>query len=580
MTNEAPTRVLLIEDDELDAELLTEMLAGEPGAGVTVDCAGRLSEAVAKILGGIYDIVLSDLNLPDSRGLATFSSVQKIAPTLPILVLSGLDDENTALEAVRSGAQDYLVKGRVNGALLLKSIRYAIERNHASRELTRIAQELQLANQRLEHMALNDPLTELLNRRGLQDVLTHEVARAHRSGSNLVVLLIDLDDFKKINDNQGHSAGDAVLKEIALRMKRSLRSTDYAARVGGDEFLILLPDTIPAEGMKIAEVVRGAICDKPIDASGTALTATASVGVISVPPNAQTIDDLLAETHHVLYRSKRRGKNRVSFDGIDTSASPAQSQAHRVADQIRKENRFRSVLQPIMRLSDAKPIGFEYLCRSTISSIESPEEFLRVSLESNLSIVIDRQCLETSIDASHRLPTGLRRHVNVMPATILDMGVADFVAQFPEGRRGLYCIEISQNQIVGDPSYLEDVVDKLKEAGFFTTIEDVSFGQTSLESLVLLEPDFIKLDQAYLRGLANDRARLRSLTRLLKLAEALGTEVIAEGVESPTDVGALQAAGVKYGQGFFWGHPAELTTFHPLLPEWAIAELKREGSAV
>ncbi len=578
MANEAPTRVLLIEDDELDAELLTEMLAGEPGAGLKVDTAGRLSEAVAKILGGIYDIVLSDLNLPDSRGLATFSSVQKVAPTLPILVLSGLDDENTALEAVRSGAQDYLVKGRVNGALLLKSIRYAIERNHSTRELTRIAQELKSANQRLEHMALNDPLTELLNRRGLDGVLTHEIATAHRSGTNIIVLLIDLDDFKKINDNQGHSAGDAVLKEIAARMLRSLRSTDYAARVGGDEFLILLPDTIPAEGVKIAEVVRAAICDTPIEASGKPLTATASVGVISVPPNAQTIDDLLAETHHVLYRSKRRGKNRVSFDGVDPSAKA--TPVHRVADQIREENHFRSVIQPIMRLSDAKPIGFEYLCRSSITAIESPEDFLRVSLESNLSIVMDKQCLETSIDASHKLPAGLRRHVNISPATILDMTVAGFIAQFPEGRHGQYCIELSLNQIVGDPSYLEDVMDKLKEAGFFTAIEDVSFAKNSLESLVLLEPDFIKLHPTYSQGLASDRARLRSLTRLLKLAEALGTEVIAEGVESPSDMGALQASGVKYGQGFLWGKPAVLDAFIPILPEWARAELRREGMTV
>lgn len=579
MTKDAPTRVLLIEDDELDAELLTEMLDAEPSSNVKVECAGRLSDAVTRILGGGYDIILSDLNLPDSRGLSTFSSVQAVAPTLPILVLSGLDDENTALDAVRAGAQDYLVKGRVNGALLLKSIRYGIERNNSKRELTRIAQELQAANQRLEHLALNDPLTELLNRRGLQDVLTHEIARAQRSGSNMVVLLIDLDDFKKINDNQGHSAGDAVLKEIAARMRNPLRSTDYAARVGGDEFLIVLPDTIPAEGVKIAEKVRSAICDKPIEASGHSIAATASVGVISVPPNAQTIDDLLAETHHVLYRSKRRGKNRVSFDGIDPNAQI--SPRKRVADQMRKENRFRSVLQPIMRLSDSKPIGFEYSCRSTISAIESPEDFLRVGLEANMAIIVDRQCLETSIDASLKLPAGLRRHINVSPATILDMTVPAFIASFPDGRRGLYCIEISQKQIVGDPSYLDDVVEKLKEAGFLTAIEDVSFGQSSLESLVLLEPDFIKLDSTYARGLASDRARLRSLSRMLHLAESLGTEVIADGIESPTDVGALQAAGVKYGQGTQWGDPApELTDYLPVLPEWAAAELRLKGAAV
>lgn len=576
---DTPTRVLLIEDDDVDAELLTEMISGEPGSRVRVDLATRLSDAVKKILEENYDIVLSDLNLPDSRGLATFNRVQEVAPSLPILVLSGMDDETTALEAVRTGAQDYLVKGRVNGALLLKSIRYSIERNHSRRELTRIAQELQAANQRLEHMAQNDPLTELLNRRGLQDVLTHETARAHRAGTNIVVLLIDLDDFKRINDTLGHSCGDAVLKEIALRMRRPLRSTDYAARVGGDEFLILLPDTLPAEGVKIAEVVRSAVCDRPIDTGSGQVTATASVGVISVPPNARSIDDLLSETHHVLYRSKRRGKNRVSFEGlVPEMASPFALPA---IEDFRKENRFRAVIQPIVRISDGQSVAFEFLSRSNIASVESPEDFFRLSLEANLSTMIDRQCLSTCVAASRKLLPIFRRHINVSPATILDMTVPRFIEAFPEGQAGLYCIEISQHQIVGDPSYLEDVLEGLRSAGFLTAIEDVSFGKNSVESLVLLEPDFIKLDKTYAMGLASDRARVRSLARMLKLADAIGTDVIAEGVESPTDLGALKAAGVKYGQGFLWGRPApRVQDFRPTLPEAAIAELRSAGAAV
>lgn len=570
MTNAPPTRILMIEDDVVDAELLTEMLADEKSVRAQVDTAERLSDAVRKLDTNAYDIILSDLNLPDSRGLATFDEVHRHAGELPILILSGLDDETAALDAVRAGAQDYLVKGRVNGALLAKTILYSIERNRSRIELKRVNDALQAANQRLERMASNDALTDLLNRRGLQEALSHEVAVAHRAGTNLIVLLIDLDDFKRINDSMGHSAGDVVLKDVADRMRRTLRSTDYAARVGGDEFLILLPDTMPAEGLKIAEVVRAAICDVPVDVSGKPVTATASVGVISVPRKARNIDDLLAETHHVLYRSKRRGKNRVSFEGSDI---PGRENVIVAAmEGLRRDNVFRAVMQPIFRLIDTQPAGCELLSRSTIASAENPEEFFRLSLEVDMVSQVENQCLDACIEASRHLPRMLRRHLNISPSRLSDASLPPVADLLPDHQNGLYCIEISQNQIIGDPSYLSDPLDRLKKAGILTAIEDVSFGKNSLESLVLLEPDFVKVDRANVQGIAGDPARIRSMERMLKLAESLGMDVIVEGIETREDLGVLKSCGVKYGQGYLWGRPAAgLNDLRRYLPDSAMA---------
>ena len=574
----ALTRILMIEDDELDAELLIEILADEKSINTQVDVASRLSDALRRLDESAYDVILSDLNLPDSRGLDTFNAVNNHAKDLPILVMSGLDDENTALEAVRAGAQDYLVKGRVSGALLAKTILYSIERNRSRMELKAVNDQLQSANQRLERMAHNDSLTDLLNRRGLQDVLVHETARAQRNGTNTVVLLIDLDDFKRINDTIGHSAGDAVLKEVAARMKRPLRATDYAARVGGDEFLILLPDTMAAEGMKIAEIVRAAICDRTIDA-GQPVTATASVGMICVPRKARTIDDLLAETHHVLYRSKRRGKNRVSFEGADTAGGD--TPAVRVAEDLKKENAFTALIHPIIRLIDNHPVACEMLARSTIAAAERPDDFFRLSLEVDLVIQVERQCLTACVEASRSLPRALRRHINLSPAALGDITAAGIISALPDQQGSLFCVEISQNQIVGDPSYLAEPLDQLKRAGVLTAIEDVSFGKNSLESLVLLEPDFVKIDRTYITNIAEDRARMRSLERLLKLAESLGMDVIAEGIETEADLGVLKSCGVKYGQGFLWGRPsAKLDDFAAFLPEVVLNDLLGFGAVL
>jgi len=297
------------------------------------------------------------------------------------------------------------------------------------------------------------------------------------------------------------------------------------------------------------------------------VTATASVGVISVPRKARNIDDLLSETHHVLYRSKRRGKNRVSFEGSDM---PEGSALLRAMEDLRRERVFRAVLQPIFRLIDDHPAACELLSRSTLKAAEYPDEFFRLSLEADMSSFVEKQCLEACFAASRHLPKALRRHINISPATLLEMTVPAFVDAIPDHQTGLFCVEISQNQIVGDPSYLAEPLERLKQAGVLTAIEDISFGKNSLESLVLLEPDFVKIDRAYVTGIASDPARSRSLERMLKLAESLGMEVIAEGIESRMDLGVLKACGVKYGQGFLWGRPApRLNDFAAVMPEFA-----------
>ncbi len=436
------------------------------------------------------------------------------------------------------------------------------ERSAAAEERAR---ELAQVNVRLETLSLLDPLTELLNRRGLQQTLSQEIQRARREGESLLALLVDLDDFKRVNDTLGYAVGDVVLKEVAQKLREALRATDHVARIGGDEFMVLLPDTRPAEGVRVAEKVRLAVSGSPVwVSSGEVVRVTASFGLVSVPLGLPTLDDLVSHAHMALHESKHAGKNQVFFDHRKSTARVQTVREMRVdiLTMLRRGDQLRVVLQPIFRLADRACIGYELLSRLAVETFSMPDDFFRLCLEANMLTQVDHQCFKTCLETAARLPDDVRRHLNLFPSTLINVSSRELFASLPEGaRQDPFCIEISEQQIVGDPSYLAKPVEALKRSGVLIAVDDVGFGRTSLESLIFLEPHIIKIDKRCVQGIARDSSRIRSLTRLLQVAQALGTDVVAEGIESPEDLDALAGLGVPYGQGFLLGRPAPLAEF-------------------
>lgn len=555
-------KILLIEDDQDEVLVLREILAQAEGnhASMTFEIEGVdcLEVGMERLRQGGIDLILTDLNLPDSGGLDTFKKLQDVAPEIPIIILSVFYDDALALEAVRRGAQDYLFKKNIDSHLFIRTISYAIERNRIRIKLDLVTQKLKSANTRLKKLILLDPLTELLNRRGLQQVLSREIHWIRRGESDLLAVLIDLDDFKRINDRFGHAVGDIVLKEIARKLKGSLRVTDYVARVGGDEFLTLLPATRLPEGLHVAEKIRLAICEAPITlASGETIKITASIGVVSVFEEIVSIDELLSQTHSVLHQSKSTGKNRVSFDEKKSpGGNGGNNSLTEVLSALRQPNQFHALKQPIFRFSDEEKVGYEFLSRSWVKGFEMPDDFFRLSLEADMLTLVDHQCFKTCIAAGSELPPETKRHLNLFPSTLISIPVQHLLEPFLTSNQLNYCIEISEQQIIGDPSYLVPVVLAFKRAGICIAIDDVGFGRSCLESLVLLEPDIIKIDKRWVKGVARTKDHLQSLKRLIKIAESLDAEVIAEGIETVEDLNVLKDLGVKYGQGFLLGRPA------------------------
>src|SRR4051794_7453239 len=222
-TEAAIPRVLIVEDDPDWALLVGEILRHAETQVFEASTVNRLADAREELLEGGVDCVLLDLSLPDATGLDALFELEGVAPEVPVVILSGLDDEEVALRAVQSGAQDYLLKSHTEPAILARSVRYAIERKRSEVELA--------------YRALHDSLTGLPNRSFFFDRLDLALSRSARSGLRMAVLFLDLDGFKRINDTHGHAVGDRLLAEVAGRLQRTIRPPHPPAPFGGGGFI-------------------------------------------------------------------------------------------------------------------------------------------------------------------------------------------------------------------------------------------------------------------------------------------------------------------------------------------------------
>ncbi|MFH0984102.1 MAG: diguanylate cyclase [Candidatus Omnitrophota bacterium] len=542
---ELPVKILLVDDDPDFTKVFQISLRGEKRTFFSIETASSLQSALEMLGTQVFQLVLLDLGLPDSQGLQTFERIAAAHPEIACVILSGTDDETLSLEAVKKGAQDYVVKGEFRVAMISRILSYALERHQQKKKMEEL-------NARLERLSLADPLTQLFNRRGLQRMLSREIEISGREGTNLSVILLDLDNFKVINDSLGHAVGDIVLQEISKVLKNTVRVTDYVSRVGGDEFIILLPNTRLVEGVHFSERIRLAMCQTPVVvAGGHMVKITASFGVLSVSRRMASVDALLEETHAALAKSKQAGKNRVS------AGEGWEPRTDNVADSLRSGGCFRSVKQSIMDLQTEKAIGYEFLARTNIAGFEMPGEFFGFSMENNILSVVDQKCLEVALTAAREVQPASEKHVNLFPSTMTELQPEQFSRLFPPvSLCGAYCVEVSEQQILGDPSYLVHVVQELKRRKIGVAIDDVGFGRSCLESLIVLQPDVIKIDKRLVHNISHDKSQKETLRRLLSVVESLNARIIAEGIETREDLETLKELGVPYGQGFLWGQPA------------------------
>ena len=437
----------------------------------------------------------------------------------------------------------------------LASLRDVTQRAEAEASMMSLSTALEEANQQLQKLSTIDPLTETLNRRGIENALWNELERDRRSGSNLVAVLLSCDDLKGIIENLGHAVGDVLLKTIAERLKTALRPSDQIARISRDKFLLLLPDTRTAEGRQVAEKLRHAVGGSPLALSPHPLSVHMGVAVVQAPKETCSIEEILELAHSALKTDSQP----------EEAAAPRTANSTTVASQVPslsdpttaiENGSFHAVSQPIMELAGEEVVGHELLSRGPIGALEMPVDFFRLALESNMLASVDLSCLKACVAVSKRLMPRGKLHLNLFPSTILGTPserLMDLLADTDEAVT--FCIEISEQQFIGDPACLRDHVAAFKAKGIEVSIDDVGFGRSCLETLIMLEPDVVKIDRAYVDGASKDPNKRRLLSRLVKVSKALGAEIVAEGIESRDDLELLRDYGVRYGQGWLWGKP-------------------------
>ena len=285
--------VLLVDADRRRASAIARLLGDAALESFRTTPVGSFEAAVRQLSQGPFDVVLLDLALPDAPGLQAVSDLLAAAPDLPVVVLSSLDDERFALEAVLHGAQDYLIESEVDAGLLRRSIRHAIERKRLEREVRQLAR--------------HDPLTRLPNRTLFRDRLALALRRIARHDRLVAMLFIDLDGFKVVNDRHGHLAGDRLLAAVAKRLLRAVRRTDTVARFGGDEFTVLLEDLQdPDDPIRISEKILVEL-RQPFELGDRLVLLGASIGIAIASDSRQAPDALIRDADAAMYRAKAGG---------------------------------------------------------------------------------------------------------------------------------------------------------------------------------------------------------------------------------------------------------------------------------
>ena len=289
---EKPINVLVVEDSPTDALLLREALTDEPTVQFRTAHAESLSDALRCLQEQQFDLILLDLGLPDSQGLDTFARVREHVPQIPIVVLTGLDDDALALKAVQEGAQDFLTKGRFDRYWLVRNIRYALERHQMYLEV--------------HALSLTDGLTGLYNRRGFITLAEQQLKVARHTERGLILLYADLDRLKYINDTYGHPEGDRAIIQTAAILERTFRASDILGRIGGDEFAALAVrgndegvHAIPARLQRMVGDYNAA-AKRPYELA-------ISIGSMYFDPkSAPSVEDMMTKADSAMYEHKRR----------------------------------------------------------------------------------------------------------------------------------------------------------------------------------------------------------------------------------------------------------------------------------
>ena len=430
--------------------------------------------------------------------------------------------------------------------------------------------ELNATQNQLLHLATHDSLTGLPNRILFNDRLLMAIKKNHRNNEKVAVLFIDLDHFKQINDSLGHPIGDKLLIQVALRLQGILREGDTIARMGGDEFNILIDSLIQTDHLiDIAEKLIQAF-KEPFSIDGHLLYTTLSIGIALSPDDGITTEKLLKNADTAMYRAKNEGRNTYRFYAHEMGDKAFERVVMENSLRIAlKENQFVVYYQPQVDIISHKWVGMEALVRwiHPTLGVVSPTNFIPLCEETGLIQELDFMVLENVV-AQHELwlQEGLiapKTAVNFSAKTLSNRNIAKEVwaiLEFYHCSSTCIAIEVTESQIMRDPEEAIEILGEFKSLGLEISVDDFGTGYSSLSYLKRLPIDKLKIDQSFIRDIPDDEDDMAITKTIIGLAHNLKLDVIAEGVETSEQEEFLLKNGCILAQGYLYDRPLDTAT--------------------
>lgn len=561
---ERTIKILFIDREHGEYLLIADILSHVRNVNYELVWCDQLETAASLILSNAFDVVLLDFFWGDVSARDLLNSVKVQANKTPIVIMTDEMEIEVDRDVIRTGAADYLIKGQIDHQLLERTLRYAIERKQTEIHLARLAHY--------------DPLTDIPNRILFRDRLEHLIHLANRDKTSFALLFIDLNGFKQVNDNFGHDAGDAIIRICAERLTACMRRSDSVARMGGDEFTLLLSHIEShTDVAHIAEKII-ALLSEPADINGYEVVVGCSIGIALYPQAGRDADTLLKNADMAMYKAKQEDGSSFCFF-TDAMNKDVRRQL-RMEVQLRKalkKNQFFIQYQPRVDVASQKVVAVESLLRwdSPDMGVLSASDFIAAAEDTGLIIAIGywaiRQACSDLKTIHARFGNSITMSINLSMRQFKDERLVHEIASIFEDyelQAGDIEFELTESSFMENIDLVGLCMRPLAFFGINFALDNFGTGSSSFLHLQRLPISSVKLAGRLLVELQRNASDRRLVAAMINLAHNLGKVVVAEGVETLAQKRWLQEAGCHQMQGYYFAAPQSLEDLCDLLEQY------------
>ena len=521
-------------------------------------------------------LILLDVVMPvmDGFEVARLLHENERTRSIPIIFITANQDDGQIEEAYLSGAVDYIQKP-IRKTALISKVRVFLDLWQLRHGLELEVEQRRVAEHRVEHLATHDPLTNLHNRRGLYEQLSELIYRSQRYKYSSAIIYVDLDGFKHVNDHFGHEAGDRLLTQVAANFKAIVRQTDSVARIGGDEFIVLITDIDGETSLitKIESLLKEA--SRPLEFKGHKIAIGASIGIALYPEHGDDVETLLHHADQAMYQAKNQGKNTFRFFTEDIN-----EKAHRqreLQDSLRKalpNDEFSVFFQPIVDGKTGQVVSAEALLRWYSAKLGQvfPDEFIPAAesagLIPELGCWVLKKALATGAEWNKRFGVELRIAVNASSIQFRNNLLFDTIQEQIDTHAwnpDLLEVEITEGLLLDDSAEVNTYIQAISDCGVRLSVDDFGTGFSALSYLKNYPVSTVKIDRSFIMDLPGDKENAVLVQAIIAMAHGLRLEVIAEGVETAEQWEYLRSLECDFVQGYYFGKPMPQADFEDFL---------------